>query len=137
MSQVKENLGSQPLGKDGQISMKLHPEELGELKINMRMENQHLKIEIVADNRSVKEALIQNMDSLKETLSRQNIVMERFEVLTGGGNSNSGDSYRGWKQMQEMESNFFRKYGSYAQESSQSASRFLESDESSLVSVRL
>ena len=65
---------------DGSITLKLHPEELGELKINMRMEDQHLKVEITTQNQSVKDALMQNLDILKETLSRQNISMERFDV---------------------------------------------------------
>jgi flagellar hook-length control protein FliK len=83
-NQIREKLDAGGLGSDnGQITLKLHPEELGELKINMRMENQHLKVEITAQNPSVKDALMQNLDTLKETLSRQNIAMDRFDVSAG------------------------------------------------------
>jgi len=83
-NQIREKLDAGGLGADnGQVTLKLHPEELGELKINMRMENQHLKVEITAQNPSVKDALMQNLDSLKETLSRQNIAMDRFDVSAG------------------------------------------------------
>jgi flagellar hook-length control protein FliK len=68
------------VGNRNSITLKLHPEELGELKINLRMDDQRLKVEIVTENRSVKEALVQNLDTLKETLSRQNISMDRFDV---------------------------------------------------------
>jgi flagellar hook-length control protein FliK len=81
--QVREKLESGDYGLNkGNITLKLHPEELGELKINLRMEEHRLKIEIVTENQSVKEALMQNLDSLKETLSRQNIAMDRFNVST-------------------------------------------------------
>jgi len=79
--QVREKLESGDYGSNkGNITLKLHPEELGELKINLRMEDHRLKVEIVTENRAVKEALMQNIDTLKETLSRQNITMDRFNV---------------------------------------------------------
>ncbi len=81
INQVREKLDARGHASDnGQITLKLHPDDLGELKINMRMEDQHLKIEITTQNPSVKEALMQNLDTLKETLSRQNIAMDRFDV---------------------------------------------------------
>jgi flagellar hook-length control protein FliK len=80
-NQIREKLDARGHASDnGQITLKLHPDDLGELKINMRMEDQRLKIEITTQNPSVKEALMQNLDSLKETLSRQNIAMDRFDV---------------------------------------------------------
>ena len=81
--QVREKLESGDYAENkGNITLKLHPEDLGELKINLRMEEHRLKIEIVTENPSVKEALMQNLDTLKETLSRQNIAMDRFNVST-------------------------------------------------------
>jgi hypothetical protein len=79
--QIREKLDAHDNGSNnGRITLRLHPEELGELKINMRMEDQRLKVEIVTENQSVKDALMQNLDTLKETLSRQNIAMDRFNV---------------------------------------------------------
>jgi flagellar hook-length control protein FliK len=80
-NQIKEKLDANDhVPNNGRITLKLHPEEFGELKINMRMEDQHLKVEITTQNASVKEALMQNLDTLKETLSRQNIAMDHFKV---------------------------------------------------------
>jgi flagellar hook-length control protein FliK len=79
------------------ITLKLHPEELGELKINLRMEDLRLKVDIVTENRSVKEALMQNLDTLKDTLSRQNISMELFNVsadIRQGFQRGSGEENR-------------------------------------------
>lgn len=89
MQQVKEKLEAHSYkGGNDQISFTLHPEELGELKIVMKMNDQRLKVEIVAQNQTVREALMQNLEGLKETLSRQNITVDRFDVNTGGGSFN-------------------------------------------------
>ena len=89
MLQVKEKLAVHSFrGGNDQISFTLHPEELGELKIMMRMDDQRLRVEIVAQNQTVKEALMQNLEGLKETLSKQSITVDRFDVSTGGGTFN-------------------------------------------------
>jgi flagellar hook-length control protein FliK len=85
ISQVKEKLAEQRISTDnGQVTLKLHPVELGELKITVRMDDQRVRVDVVAENRMVKDALMQNIDSLKEALARQNVSMERFDVSTGG-----------------------------------------------------
>lgn len=87
MRQVTERLASHDIkpGAD-QISLKLSPEHLGNLQLNLRMEDQQVRVEIVAEHRAVREALLQQVDQLKESLARQNIRMESFDVTT----SNNG-----------------------------------------------
>ena len=98
-SQVTERLAKHDIktGHD-QISLKLSPENLGNLQLNLRMEDQRLKLEIVAENRGVRDALLQQVENLKETLSRQNIQMDSFSVTTGNNGSNSQQS-QNWRQM--------------------------------------
>jgi len=93
ISQVREHLAGREI-KSGveQITIRLSPENLGELKLNLRMENQCLKVEIVAENSTVRDALIKHSDTLKDTLARQNISMETFDVSTGS-NGNGSTSY--------------------------------------------
>jgi hypothetical protein len=97
--QVIERLANHEIkpGND-QISFKLSPENLGNLQLNLRMDDQRLKLEIVAENRGVRDALLQQVDELKETLARQNISMDSFSVTTGNNNSLSQQS-RDWRQM--------------------------------------
>ncbi len=86
LAQVKEQLGKAEFrADDGRVVLRLHPEELGSLRIDVKLDDQRLRLHIVADNPAVREALAANLDSLKETLSRQHIVMERFEVTGGQG----------------------------------------------------
>ncbi|MBI5655748.1 MAG: flagellar hook-length control protein FliK [Geobacter sp.] len=83
VNQVKEKLAEHRFVADSsQVTIRLHPEQLGELKINVRMDDQKVRVEIVAENQTVKDALLQGADSLKEALARQNVSMERFDVST-------------------------------------------------------
>jgi flagellar hook-length control protein FliK len=75
-----------------QIVLRLSPENLGELKVNLRMENQRLTVEIVTENRMVRDAILQNSDTLKDSLAKQNIKMDSFSVSS---DSNSNDSLAG------------------------------------------
>ena len=86
MAQVKEQIGKAEFrADDGRVVLRLHPEELGSLRIDVKMDDQKLRLHIVAENPTVRDALVANMDSLKESLSKQQIVMERFDVATGQG----------------------------------------------------
>jgi flagellar hook-length control protein FliK len=98
--QVLERLASHEIkqGND-QITLKLSPENLGNLQVNLRMDNQRLNLEIVAETRGVRDAILQQQDELKATLSRQNIQMESFSVTTGSNNGNSSQQSRDWRQM--------------------------------------
>lgn len=82
--QVREKLAEHRFTQDnGQVTIRLHPADLGELKISVRMDDQRLRVEIVAENKTVKDALMENLGSLKDALARQNVEMKQFDVSTG------------------------------------------------------
>ncbi|WP_168206097.1 flagellar hook-length control protein FliK [Geobacter sp. FeAm09] len=118
MQQVKDRLVNHEVktGTD-QIVLKLSPENLGDLKVNLSMDGQRLKVEIVAENRMVRDALLQNTDSLKESLARQNISMESFDVTTGGrgaGNPGQGQQQDAWREFaQQKQQNAWLASGGY------------------------
>lgn len=117
MQQVVNKISDHLVGRETksgveQITIRLSPENLGELKLNLRMENQCLKVEIVAEHSTVRDALIKHSDTLKETLARQNISMEAFDVSTGSNGKGSTSYGNGdWRelarqQQQKMAWNF-------------------------------
>ncbi|MRR07537.1 MAG: flagellar hook-length control protein FliK, partial [Deltaproteobacteria bacterium] len=140
LSQVREKLLNQdPTGTASKITMKLNPHELGELQINVRLENQKMTVDITAQNQLVKEALLQNIDQLKDTLMRQNISMERFNVSTGdGGGKAFQQSFREGRQTEHQTPGpFSYPVSGYYQEDSQlSQAAFGDARENSLVDMR-
>lgn len=101
--QVRERISTHEIKAGGdQIVFRLSPENLGEIKVHLRLEDQRLRVEIVAENRVAREGLIQHMDSLKESLSRHNISIDKFTVTSGesqangqGGNSAQNE----WREL--------------------------------------
>jgi len=85
MAQVKEGIATREPAGNGEISIRLAPAELGELRINVRVVDQHVKVEVLAANSQVREILLGNVDSLKENFARQNLTMTGFDVSTGTG----------------------------------------------------
>lgn len=100
MRQVSDRLETHDLkqGTD-RISLRLSPEHLGNLQLNLRMEDQQVRVEIVAEHRAVRDALLQQVDQLKETLLRQNIKMESFDVTTANNGGLTQQQQQGfWRQ---------------------------------------
>jgi len=99
MRQVTDRLETHDLkqGTD-RISLRLSPEHLGNLQLNLRMEDQQVRVEIVAEHRAVREALLQQVDQLKEVLSRQNIKMESFDVTTANNGGLTQQQQGDWRQ---------------------------------------
>ena len=89
LAQIKDGVVTHDDKGNGQMSIRLNPGELGELKIQVRMDDNRLHVEVQADNKTVKDLLMSNLDSLKESLSSKNLTMEGFDVSTGGGGFNS------------------------------------------------
>lgn len=99
MRQVADRLEAHEIKKGSdQISLKLSPENLGNLQLNLRMEDQQVRVEIVAEHRAVREALLQQVDQLKESLSRQNIKMESFDVTTASNGGLNQQQNGDWRQ---------------------------------------
>jgi len=138
LSQVEEKLASPEAGTGtNRITLKLNPRELGDMQIQIRMEDAKVSVEITAQNPVVREALVQNLDQLKETLSRQNIAMERFDVMTGNGQT-SNQSFREGRQATQprFDDMPYPDGGYYREESVKSAISYGEARENSLVDMR-
>ncbi|AJE04348.1 flagellar hook-length control protein FliK [Geobacter pickeringii] len=85
MAQVKEGIAARQGNGNGEITVRLNPVDLGELRINVRVVDQHVKVEVLAANSQVRDILLNNLDSLKDNFSRQNLTMSGFDVSTGTG----------------------------------------------------
>ncbi len=137
LTQVRDKLAETPMkGNSGVISMKLHPEELGELKVNVRLEDQKLKVEVIAENQVVKDVLSQNLGSLRETLSRHNLTMEKFDVFTAGNEGADQQFREGRQSSQNPQVNRYSGYAVTAEEDREVTAKYFDQGENSLVDVR-
>lgn len=119
----------------GEMSIRLNPGELGELKIQVRMEDNRLRVEVQADNKMVKDLLMSNLDSLKESLAGKNFTMEGFDVSTGGGGFNSPLPEQQGNPRQQMPFRSGRS-GGYGEQGETERVNYLTAEANNLLDVR-
>jgi flagellar hook-length control protein FliK len=83
VDQTVQHLNLHARGDSSVVTVKLHPEELGELNIRMVMEGDQLKLQIQAQNQQVREILEQNFPRLRTAMEDQGVTVEDFQVSLG------------------------------------------------------
>ena len=68
---------------DGRITIRLHPESLGQLDVTVRTVNNSIEIELSSVHHGVREALEGGMPALREVLAREGIDVARVSVGHG------------------------------------------------------
>lgn len=83
-----------------EIMIKLKPETLGNIRLNISTENQHVIIKVIADSSTVKEILENNLHHLKDGFVHQGLEIGSFDVLVGDGNEQSykGQNFSGFQR---------------------------------------
>lgn len=87
VDQTIQHLNLHARGDSSVVTVKLHPEELGELNIRMVMEGDQLKLQIQAQNQQVREILEQNFPRLRTAMEDQGVTVEDFQVSLGDSNA--------------------------------------------------
>ncbi|MFA5699805.1 MAG: flagellar hook-length control protein FliK [Desulfuromonas sp.] len=83
VDQTIQHLSLHARGDSSVVTVRLHPEELGELNIRMVMEGDQLKLQIQAQNQQVREILEQNFPRLRTAMEDQGVTVEDFQVSLG------------------------------------------------------
>ena len=67
------------------VALKLHPAELGELKVNIQMRDGGVQASIAAQNQRVIEVLEKNMPKLRELMEQQGLKVSDLSVYLERG----------------------------------------------------
>ncbi len=73
----------------GTVSLKLHPEELGELKLQILIERGNIKAHIVTENPQVQEILERQIPRLRETLAEHGFNLDDMVVTVAAEDNTS------------------------------------------------
>jgi flagellar hook-length control protein FliK len=136
LAQVKDGVLTHDGKGNGQMSIRLNPGELGELKIQVRMEDNRLRVEVQADNRMVKDLLMSNLDSLKESLTAKNFSMEGFDVSTGAGGGFNSPLPEQKGSPQQQASLRSARAGNYSDQGDTGRVNYLTGEANNLLDVR-
>lgn len=133
LSQVKDGVVTHDANGGREISIRLTPEELGELKIQVRMEGSKVHVEVVAENQAVKDVLLSNLDSLKQALSSKSFNMDGFNVSTGGTFSQLPEDKREPRQQPQQRTT---RIGGYGEDSEVARVNYLTGGDNTLLDFR-
>ena len=85
VQQTIDHLTLHARGDSSSVTVKLHPEELGELQLRMVMEGDQLKVHLQAQTQQVQEVLERNFPRLRDALQDQGVTVEDFQVSVDSG----------------------------------------------------
>lgn len=79
------------LGPDGgQVTLKLHPPQLGVLNVSIKIDGQTLTARMQTETSAARDAIVENLPLLRERLNEQGIEIEKFQVEVGQQEDLSG-----------------------------------------------
>ncbi|WP_158545520.1 flagellar hook-length control protein FliK [Bremerella cremea] len=100
INRVARAVETTPAGQS--IKIRLNPSELGQLKVEIKIEQGNMIAKIEAENPATRQVLLQHLPQLRERLAESNINVQQFDVdvmgqqdTTDGGASNLGDQQAG------------------------------------------
>ena len=85
--------GTQKL-ESGSIRLQLHPQELGELRMEIEVKQDNVKAHITAQNPQAQEALDRHLPRLRETLAQQGLHLNEVEITLAAGDQHEGNHFQ-------------------------------------------
>ncbi len=80
--------------ESGNITLKLHPAELGELRMEIKVEQDNIKAHITTQNPQVQEILDRHLPRLREALEQQGLNLELMKVTVGTDDGSNGQLFQ-------------------------------------------
>ncbi len=88
VGQVVERFSMNQRLETGTVTLRLHPQELGELRMEIKVEQDNIKAHITTQNPQVQEILEKNIPRLRAVLEQQGMNLEQMEVSIAASDQN-------------------------------------------------
>lgn len=102
IAQVSGKIKADFKGEGGEVRMELHPESLGHLKIEIKVESGAVRANILTENAMVRDAIDSNLPMLKSSLEGHGLRIDQLSVgvdqRQGGGNFAERNGFHGWQE---------------------------------------
>ena len=91
--------------KNGQTSIRINlkPEELGQLRMQVKIENNQVMIKILAETPLVKDIIETNVGQLRAELQNQGLQIEKFDVSVDQGHHQNQRALKDFRSMNATE----------------------------------
>lgn len=121
MQQVKHHLKLAMKNGVGEVKMRLNPQFLGGMKVNLILGQNDISATFLVENQSVKEILQRSLHNLEQTLSEKGIDVDRIEVKVSSEELSHESQQESPKNEEDLKVkrqwvNSFRNFGSLGAE---------------------
>jgi flagellar hook-length control protein FliK len=85
----------------GTVNLKLYPQELGELRMEIKVEQNNIKAHIIAQNPQAQEMIDRHLPRLREALAQQGLHLQQVEVTLAAQDNTGGERFKesdAWRQ---------------------------------------
>jgi flagellar hook-length control protein FliK len=85
----------------GTVNLKLYPQELGELRMEIKVEQDNIKAHIVAQNPQAQEMIDRHLPRLRESLEQQGLHLQEVEVTLAAQDNATSERFQdsnAWRQ---------------------------------------
>ena len=103
MDQVIHHFGGSRHLESGTVVLRLHPQELGELRMEIKVEQDNIKAHITTNNPQVQDILDRHLPRLREALEQQGMNLEQMRISVAQGDTSNTQlfqEHRGHQQAQ-------------------------------------
>lgn len=102
IAQVSGKIKADFKGEGGEVKMELHPESLGHLKVEIKVEGGVVRANILTENAMVRDAIDSNLPMLKISLESHGLRIDQLSVgvdqRQNGGNFAERNGFHGWQE---------------------------------------
>lgn len=98
--------------ESGTVNLKLHPQELGELRMEIKITQDTIKAHFIAQTPHAQEMITQHMPRLREALEQQGLHLQQIEVTIAANDSFSRDQFQGNAGQQQLNQSMHHTRGS-------------------------
>ena len=93
--QIVDRMALRKEGSQSQVSIKLKPEFLGNLKVQISTEHHNVVVRMTAESTAVKEMIENGLATLKAEFQQHGLTIDKFDVFVGQENES-------WRQRQQQ-----------------------------------
>ncbi|MCF6178990.1 MAG: flagellar hook-length control protein FliK [Geopsychrobacter sp.] len=104
VDQVVTHLAGSTDGESGRMRLRLHPAELGSVRLDLIIEGDRLRAHLQTQTHQVQEVLDRNLAQLKAALQQQGLKIDEFRVDVQSSQDQSAEQGFAWQQQQQQQS---------------------------------
>lgn len=85
----------------GEVTIRLHPQELGEVRMAIKVEQDNVRAHIIAQNPQAQEMIDRHLPRLREALEQQGLNLHQIEVTVAAHDNAGGERFQdnnAWRQ---------------------------------------